>query len=354
MVENMFIWNIQKDYLNHKTGRMLWGYETARRGWKRLYNRFTHKRFNTVLSIDWSQFDRRALFAIIDDIHLTWKSWFDFSKYEPTSFYPDGTPNVNEIERLWEWMCYSIKHTPIQLPNGDVYQWKFNGIASGFQQTQLLDSFVNTIMTLTCLSSRGIDIESDNFDYLVQGDDSISVFPEWIQPHQKDQFLLGLRDEALSRFNAKLSHKKSYLGNDLSCVNVLSYSNDNGIAYRDPASLLAHLLYPEHPQTLEATIASSIGIAQASMGCSKEVYNTCLDVYTFLTEQFKLDMPRNMRLHLNERARRAALPSIPKRFPSFNEVYLQNYDFTERSESDNERLWPTKESSANGFYFILE
>jgi len=350
--EQMFIWPIMKDYLNHKTGRMLWGYETLKGGWKKLYNRFSHKRIQTYVSIDWSQFDRRALHQVIDDIHIIWRSWFDFTRYEPTNFYPNGKPNPSEIERIWKWMTYSVKHTPIVTPDGHLYQWKWNGIASGFQQTQLLDSFVNTIMTLTCLSSIGINIESENFDYLVQGDDSLFGMAEFIHPNWQRQWLVKLRDEAMLRFNAKLSHKKSTIGNHLNSISVLSYENDNGIAKRDPASFLAHLLYPEYPQTLEATISSSIGIAQAAMGSSKEVYNTCKDVYNFLTEQFKLDQAKNYRLRLNLQRRRTAQPLLPKHFPSFQETFLQNYDLTGRTESDNERLWPTKESSAGGFYFL--
>jgi len=189
--EQMFIWNLQKDYLNNKSGRMLWGYETQKGGWRKLYNRFSHKRYSTCLSIDWSQFDRRALFSVIDDIHRMWRSWFDFSKYEPTVFYPNGKPkDPEQIENIWNWMCYSVKHTPIRLPDGRLVQWQYNGIASGFQQTQLLDSFVNTIMTLTCLSAVGINIESDNFDFLVQGDDSIMVFPELILPFEQNRWLV--------------------------------------------------------------------------------------------------------------------------------------------------------------------
>lgn len=348
-VENMFIWPLQKDYLNNKRGILLWGYETIRGGWKKLYNKFSHKRIATYLSIDWSQFDRRALHEVIDDIHDMWRNWFDFTLYEPTNFYPDAKTDPSRIENLWKWMCDSIKHNPIVTPLNNKFQWQYNGIASGFQQTQILDSFYNAIMILTCLSSCGINIESENFELLVQGDDSLFGLAELFLPHAQQDFLDSLAREALSRFNAKLNAKKSAISNDLSDVPVLSYSNRNGIAYRDPASLLAHLLYPEHPQPLDATISSCIGIAQANMGCSKEVWLVCQDVYNFLTTQFKLEA-RSLGINL-ERKRRA-LPLLPKFFPSFEETFLQNYDLHTRTVKDNERLWPTEPSSAGGFYFL--
>jgi len=351
-VENMFIWNIQKEYLNNKKGCMLWGFETMKGGWRKLFNRFSHKRISTFLSIDWSQFDRRALHSVIDDIHDMWRSWFNFSRYEPTSYYPEAKPaSEHHIERLWSWMCYSIKHTPIVTPTNEKYQWRFNGIASGFQQTQLLDSFVNMIMTLTCLSAVGINIESDNFDFLVQGDDSISGLAEWLLPHEHSKFLSSLRDEARSRFNAKLSDKKSYLGTQLSQVSVLSYAvTESGLAYRDESLLLAHLLYPERPQTLEATAAACIGIAQASMGCSTQVYNACKDAFDFITTKLKRQVkPSSRQRYVHETLLGGTFPTT---FPSLISVQCQQFDLSVRTESQCERLWPTKESSAGGFYFL--
>jgi len=65
-----------------------------------------------------------------------WRSWFDFDKgYEPTNHYPDSRTDPEQIESLWEWMTWNIKHQPIRAASGNMYSWKFNGIASGYQQT---------------------------------------------------------------------------------------------------------------------------------------------------------------------------------------------------------------------------
>jgi hypothetical protein len=191
MAENMFIWQLQKEYLNDKVkSPMLWGFETFKGGWNRLRSKILRHRPNTVISTDWSGFDRFALHEVIDDVHNMWRNWFDFDKgYEPTDVlfkketparldYQKTTTSEERIQNLWDWMTYSTKHTPIRAESGNMYQWQYNGIASGFQQTQLLDSFVNCIMILTCLSSQDINIESENFVIMVQGDDFIASFQE--------------------------------------------------------------------------------------------------------------------------------------------------------------------------------
>jgi hypothetical protein len=38
MVENMFVWQLQKTYLNEECGRMLWGREIMKGGWLKLWN----------------------------------------------------------------------------------------------------------------------------------------------------------------------------------------------------------------------------------------------------------------------------------------------------------------------------
>jgi hypothetical protein len=359
MVENMFIWNLQKEYLNEKKEKspMLWGFETVRGGWNKLIGRLTKTPFNTVLSADWSGFDHKALHSVIDDVHSTWRSWFDFDKgYEPsvsdTHDYSQSTTDEDKIQNLWDWMTNAIKHTPIKAESGNMYGWKHNGIASGFQQTQLLDSFVNCVYLLTCLSAAGINIMSTTFQALFQGDDSVTAFPEHVQ---HDIFLSQLASEALSRFNAVLSTDKTTIGST-DDVEVLSYKNKSGIATRDPAELLAHLLYPERPRDTAATASAAVGIAQAAMGSSRQVYETCLELFTFLTTQWKVipvypepDLVSTINPHKFFNWK----PLSVMEFPSFEQTFLQNFDLRKRTEADKQRLWPTK-PTGNGFHFLLD
>nr|ATS94412.1 RNA-dependent RNA polymerase [Podosphaera prunicola partitivirus 2] len=366
MAENMFIWNLQKEYLNQKVqSPLLWGFETFKGGWLKLWNRMYSKKCSTFLSADWSGFDRFALFECIDDVHNMWRNWFDFTQYEPTRAesgppgiqlsYPHSKTNPSKIENLWQWMCYSIKFTPIKGQSGQLYQWQYNGIASGYQQTQLIGSFVNSIYILTCLSDLGINIESDNFQLFVQGDDSLTGLPEIIANEDIPNFLERLAKVAKQRFNANLSVAKTAAGESLSDVEVLSYHNKCGIAYRDEAELLAHLLYPERFQTLEATVSCCIGIAYASMGCSRLVYDTCRDAYKFLTTQLKVE-PDLKFLQDFFRVRGSPLTDDYRapRFPTFDECFHQNFEVRSRSESEKQRLWPTNPSGDYGFHFINE
>jgi hypothetical protein len=351
MVENMFIWNIQKDHLNRPLGTspLLWGYETIRGGWQKLIRTLISKPFNMIISADWSGFDHKALHEVIDDVHDIWRSWFDFDQgYEPsksdTHDYTDTKSREEQIDRLWTWMCHAIKHTPIKAESGNMYQWLWNGIASGYQQTQLLDSFVNAIYLLTCLSSLGINIEGEHFQAFFQGDDSICAFPEMIA--DKKAFIEKLAKEAKRRFNADLSSDKTTYGDTTDDVEVLSYGNRSGIATRDPAELLAHLLYPERPRKAGEHAAAAAGIAQAAMGCSRNVYDVCKDVYNFLVNTMEIE-PQWKEYDSN---RITPYSMHVQEFPSFQQTFMQNFDIRVRTESDRQRLWPTR-PTGNGFHF---
>lgn len=354
MVENMFIWALQKEYLNRRVNRgpLLWGYETFRGGWQHLIMRLSSKEINSVISADWSGFDHRALHSVIDDIHDMWRRWFDFDQgYEPsisdTHDYSRTRTREEQIQRLWDWMCNAIKHTPIVAESGNVYRWRFNGIASGFQQTQLLDSFVNAVMLLTCLSSCGVNIDSDHFQALFQGDDSIVTFPERVD---LPVFVKRLADEASRRFNAVLNTEKTTFGDWFDNIEVLSYRYSGGFAERDPAELLAHLLYPERPRHASEAAAACIGIAQAAMG-NRIVYDTCRDIFDFFVKELGIDPNFKSRFgHQTPGLLRWWEPSLT-RFPSFEETWAQNFETSFRSKEDMNRLWPIR-PTGNGFRFL--
>lgn len=363
MAENMFIWNLQKEYLNDKVrSPMLWGFETFKGGWMKLWNRLSGKQKNSVLSADWSGFDHRALHEVMDDVHSMWRSWFDFDQgYEPSMSqdhdYSHSTTEEWKIQNLWDWMTYSVKHTPILGPSSTLYRWRFNGIASGFQQTQLIDSFVNTIYLLTCLSSLGINIMADDFTLHVQGDDSLCTFAEHIFEQYGRSFLTRLADEALRRFNAVLSTDKTTWGSTLNDVEVLSYRNRSGIAYREPAELLAKLLYPERVRPLGATASAALGIAVAAMGSSRQVYNTCKNVYDFIVNNLGteplIDGHAGQFAHVVSGRFVDTLAHQRVQFPTFEETLDNNFDYSVRTEKDKQILWPTK-PTGNEFHFLLD
>jgi len=355
MAEQHFIWPLQEYYLNeHAESPLLWGNEMIKAGWRKLWNRaYTKAPFSTVLSLDWSQFDKRALHEIINDVHTMWRSYFDFNNgYVPTNFYPNSITEPDRIENLWKWTCYSIKHTPICLPDGRKYVWQRNGIASGFQQTQLLDSFVNTIMILTLLSKAGVNIEGKNFFIKVQGDDSLTTFPERIYQTQRKQFLERLAEMALEYFNAKLNHKKSQITEDLNDVKVLGYQNKMMMPYRTDYDLLSHLLYPERSFGLPELAASAVGIAWASLGCSRKVYSVCKDVHNFLIDKLGVRPNATSWMWLDRMGTIELNEFNIERFPSFDEIWNSTFSINTREDRMKERLYPTKLQSAGGFVFL--
>jgi hypothetical protein len=354
-VENCFIWQLQRRYLNEDEGRLLWGREIMKGGWKKLMREIeTGGTPNTVLSIDWSQFDKRLLFELIDIVHETWRSYFDFSFYAPTSFYPNAKPKKPEhLERLWKWMCYCIKFTPILLPDGRLYRWTYNGFGSGYQQTQLMDTNGNSIMILTCLSSLGINIESERFWFRIQGDDSLVTFFERVYQIFGPHFLVQLASAAEFYFNAKLNIKKSKIGKRLSGMTVLGYFNNCGIAYRTEEDMLRHLFFPERDQDWTRLAASAMGLAMADMGRNNRFYMTCKDIWRRLVV-IRGIKPRFSALRWMERAnmieRAEALEGVD--FPSRIELLATAWGEPIREESAKQRLWPTKPGPAGRFYFL--
>nr|UZA97537.1 RNA-dependent RNA polymerase [Lentinula edodes partitivirus 4] len=353
MAENMFIWNLQREYQNRPlhTGPLLWGYETFRAGWNKLASRLSRHPIKSIISTDWSGFDHKALHELIDDIHEMWRNWFDFDQgYEPSEnddhSYKYSKTDPLRLQNLWDWMTNAIKKTPIIAESGNMYEWNFNGIASGFQQTQLLDSFVNAVMILTCLSAAGINIESEHFQALFQGDDSIIAFPEIVDFLP---FLRRVSDEAKLRFNADISPDKTTHGEWFDGIEVLSYTYQGGLARRDPDEVLAHLLYPERLRNDEETAAACCGLASALMGCSLPHYLALKDIFVFLVDVLKIQ-PRLPKAE-EKIFELIALPKLTD-FPTFEETFLQNLDIRGRTEAQRQQLWPTKPRGEKNFHFL--
>jgi hypothetical protein len=357
MVENMFIWSLQATYLNEAKGKLLWGRETIRGGWRRLFEEIhSHGEKHSFMSLDWSQFDKRLQFELIDVVHSIWKSYFQFDRYEPTSFYPNSKTNPIRIERLWKWMCHCVKHTPILLPNGQLYQWTRNGFGSGYQQTQLMDSFANTIMILTCLSALGVNVTHPSFWIRVQGDDSLIAFGERMYILYGPLFLERFADAAQFYFNAKLSSKKSQFSNRLNHMSVLGYHNTFGLPYRSDEDLLRHLMFPETPGPEEQLLARAIGLAHSACGCSERFHSLCEFIVQKLESKGRRADPRALRWMVRasileaEEVQEMLSHPLPSRIDMRASVWVH----TPRTESQKQRLWPTEPGTRNRFFFLTK
>jgi hypothetical protein len=357
-VELMFLWPLQAAYLNSDVGRLLWGREIMKGGWKKLTREiYSDKKPNSFIGVDWSQWDKRLSFELIDVVHEIWRSYFDFSQYEPTSFYPNAKPShgSKSIENLWEWMCYSIKHTPIALPNGTLWKWNYSGFGSGYFQTQLMDSFGDDIVILTILSALGININGKGFWRRVQGDDSLICLLQMVARIYGPTFLTMMAEAALYYFNHKLNVKKSMISERLSGMTILGYFNAYGMPKRTDEDLLRHLLFPEHPQDMGRTGATAIGLLHASCGCSERFYRLCIEIFESVLQMEGVDirwdalswMVRSGWIETVEQIRDSPIPSL-------HELIAKCKTYEPRSFEMEQRTWPTEEGSKGRFYFINE
>nr|WJJ80001.1 RNA dependent RNA Polymerase [Hebeloma mesophaeum partitivirus 1] len=343
MAELMFIWPLQATYQNTDAGKLFWQREIGKGGWQKIMNEFHSVHSSTYISMDWSGFDRRLLHELMDDVHEIWRSYYDFSQYEPTTRYPNPTVNPEKIENLWKWMTHSIKRTPIELPNGEVWMWTHNGFGSGYQQTQLMDTFCNMVMTYTVLSRLGINIEGEHFKARFQGDDAILAFPETKFLQFGRHFLTMMAEVAMEYFNAKLSDDKSGIGDHPNSMYALGYNNKYHRPYRKDDDLLSHLMFPERPQDFGRLAASAAGLAYASLGCSRNFYNLCEEIWTSIVIEKEIEPDWKILRWMKKSSTTDDLS-----FPSFEYLLSRGLSSTPRTEKENQHSWPTHANGLRG------
>jgi len=356
-VENMFLWPLQATYLNTGTGFMMWGREIIRGGWKKVEIELSHLGHeHGILCIDWSGWDKRFSFELQTEIDKIWRSYYDFTRYEPTSLYPNGTPDPQEIERLWNWKCHATKHTPMILPYGEFAEWEDSGYGSGFQGTQLTDSFGNAIVTTTCISSMGIDIFNPDFYAKFQGDDAYVRFLLWILQIYGPTFLPKFAEAAKFYFNHELSIKKSSALTTVENSSMLSYTYKHGLPFRTDVDLLQHLFFPRHTRTWETLAGSALGLAYANAGISERFHQLCAYIWNKIVHEKGLEpkMARTQKAKLLSGTDTTFdFPSLKtKIFPTFLELSSLVQTHHPRTEEDNQKLWPTHEGPHGKFFFL--
>jgi len=345
-VETMFFWPLMR-WLMESDSPMLWGHETIKGGWYKLANYFSvhQPRAQTFLALDWKQFDKRAKFEVIDDIHFKIiLSYLDLKNgYIPTINYPESETDEWRLMNLFRYMNYAVKFTPDALPNGHVFRRTMGGIASGFFQTQILGSIYNMIILLTTLADAGINV--NNISIKVQGDDSIIAINEYIPPERHQNFLDQLADIALRRFDAVLNTKKSKINNNLNGLPVLGYTNLHSYPIRSKFELLASLAYPERQCDPSRLMARCIGIAWADCGNNPKVFEVCKDVHDyFKSEGYSPNMTglpdiiKAQDLILKQAEYKSIVSS---EFPSVFDTTRHLFSMIPRSTQQKEQLWPT-------------
>jgi hypothetical protein len=336
--ELMFLWPYF-NYLRSNESVIAWGFETLNGGFYRLSTLLDKLSYRpaTWLCLDWSQFDKRARFTVIDDVHAAIFSMIDIENgYVPTINYPKYDKPLSifkeEMLRLYKWTCRAVKFTPIRIFNGSEYKRTHSNIASGLMSTQLLDTWVNFILIVTCLLSMGIKIDTDTLMKLL-GDDSIIALREMLLEHQYDEFLVRLGHEAERRFGAKLNIKKSIIKPSLQGCHFLGYQFDNSIPKRDPLKLLAQLYNPERAWDLPKLAARAVGICWASAGQSTLVYNVCKDIYTYIVVELKYK-PDSSGLRYLEYQGLTSQDFDVNHFPTIEDIQRRNMTYQIKDDSE--------------------
>jgi len=282
MIECMFYWPHAHRLMKYGSA-LLWKYETINGGLQNIaFEIYAAPYAGTFLSFDWSQFDRRVLFSLIDYVFSVWRTYYDFSKYMPTKFYPDADADPKRIESLWNWMIYMIKHAPDVLPNGDAYVRLFNSLPSGAFHTQLLDSWINALMTLTILSALGFRVTPEMIAKFL-GDDSFVMLYVSIPESMIPEFNEAFKQEAVKRFNAKISEKNQindrFARDHKPGIKILGYQLYHSMPWRDEVELLTHLVYTWRGYTLPQLKSRCVGLAYANFNMSKVVYRVAKHIH---------------------------------------------------------------------------
>ncbi|AAX51289.2 RNA-dependent RNA polymerase [Raphanus sativus cryptic virus 1] len=338
--EAMFFWPLFSDYFTNSETPLLWNYETLNGGWYRLNDEFYQQwqSFCTIFNLDWSEFDMRVYFSMLDDCRDAVKSYFCFcGNYCPTRTYPTCRTNPQRLQNLWNWIGTAYKDTPCTTTTGKVYRRRFAGMPSGIFCTQFWDSFYNCIMVVTTLEALGFRI-TDRYFLKVLGDDVIFGILKHIPISKWADFLQDFSTEARRRFNSKLNSKKCGASSGIHGAQVLSYINWNGYPKRDSNQLLAQLLHPKSLRdTYPRLMARAIGIYYASCGDPK-IRPICNHIYSEL--KYAGFTPSSTGLH-GLFDPNASIGFIElDHFPSENEVTCRLHRKSKRSAELQALYWP--------------
>ncbi|BDB07479.1 RNA-dependent RNA polymerase [Tulasnella partitivirus 3] len=346
IADTMFYWEyIAWAKLNRGATPLLWGYETFTGGWFRLNAElFNGYMKASLITLDWSRFDKRAYFSLILRIMYIARTFLDFNRgYLPNVSYPEhknwNADKATRLQRLWEWTLENLFKAAIVLPNGDMYQRRFAGIPSGLFITQLLDSWYNYTMLATLLSALGLDPRTCIIK--VQGDDSIIRLAVLIPPNEHTHFLTRLTELAEYYFKAVIAAKKSEMSNQLNNREVLSYRHINGIPYRDEFKMLAQFYHTKaRDPTPSITMAQCIGFAYASCGNHSRVLQFLEDVYLYYAKQGYTPNRAGLTAIFGNSPDMIDFPFALDHFPTKKEIrqYFVSTDY--KNEISNAKTWP--------------
>jgi len=309
---------------------LMYSLETIRGGCAKMDNIAQH--FRSFLCIDWSSFDQRMPWIIVDTFFTVFlpNLLVISSGYQPTyeyPTYPDLTPDTL-FTRMFNLLCFLrlwYFNTVFTTADGYAYTRTLAGIASGMLNTQYLDSYCNLFLIIHALLHFGAsELDIFSFCIFVMGDDNV-VLSHWPLT-RLNMFLDFFEQHALSRFGMVLSRQKSIITTMRTRIEMLGYQTNAGRPRRPLGKLVAQLCYPEHGPIDKYMSARAVGMAWASAGMDKNFYSFCHDVYlTFLPYAEKPDTAALQKISKHLPGMFKVLDDIdefvnPERFPSLDEI----------------------------------
>lgn len=189
-----------------------------------------HSRY--AYSIDMSSFDSSICQKLIRISFGILKTWFDLTRVEPTTGKTYG-----EVFDVVE--NYFI-HTPIVMPDHNLYLGKRHGVPSGSYFTQMVDSVANVIIGGTISAKFHMNV--DKTDIFVLGDDLLL----W---SDRNVDLVALANYASSTYGVEFNPKKSekFLWSDT--IKYLGRLWTKGIPDQSTEKIIARMVYPERFRT---------------------------------------------------------------------------------------------------------
>lgn len=133
---------------------MAFGWSKARLG-AMIHSRIV-ERPGRIVCLDYSKFDSTISALFIRKSFQILRTWFDSEDMEKYG---------------WDTIVQYFIHTPIVMPDGNLYTGKNHGVPSGSYFTQIIDSIVNTAVVFALVSKFQLSLSWKNL--FVLGDDVI-------------------------------------------------------------------------------------------------------------------------------------------------------------------------------------
>jgi hypothetical protein len=326
---------------------IMYSLETIRGGCNKMDNIAQH--FRSFLCIDWSSFDQRMPWIIVDTFFTVFlPSLLVVSAgYQPTHEYPTYPDLTTDtlFTRTFNLLCFLrlwYYNAVFTTADGFAYVRTLAGIASGMLNTQYLDSYCNLFLIIHALLHYSATEDMIfSFCIFVMGDDNV-VLTRW-NITELNSFLQFFEAHALNRFGMVLSRQKSIITTMRTRIEMLGYQINAGRPKRPLGKLVAQLCYPEHGPIDKYMSSRAVGMAWASAGMDRNFYLFCQDVYhTFLPYAETPDKAAILQIQKHLPGMFKMLDSIdefvnPERFPALDEIQARFR--TWQGELSSDKKW---------------